>query len=66
MWRVELIGLKKITSHCLEKQNDDVAPELLSFKLCVNGNFCYFIHLHLRAENSITARIASIIELQIY
>ena len=49
-------GFKKITSHCLEKQNDDVVPELLSFRLCVNGNCYYFIHLHTRAENRITAR----------
>jgi hypothetical protein len=33
MWRVELIGLCEIMNHYLEKQNGDVAPELLSLRL---------------------------------
>ena len=32
MWRVELIGQFKIMNHYLEKQNGDVAPELLSLR----------------------------------
>jgi len=33
MWRVEPIGLYKIMNHYSEKQNGDVASELLSLRL---------------------------------